>query len=116
MPQPRSSTLASGRDEFDDRVVVQPVAGVEDARRAVDCRVAVVRRLGRRLRGRFPPAVEIRQKRPDHLPVDRQFVGQQERIVAAVALDVAVADRLARRRSGASTISRDWKAETASRW
>ena len=42
-----------------------------------------------------PSPPEIRQERPNQLPVNPDLIRQQKRIMAAVALDVAVAHRLA---------------------
>ena len=68
------------------------MAAVKNARRAV-CRGLRVRRPCRR-HGVDRASAEIGQKRADQLPVDGQFIRQQEGVVAATALDVAVADRL----------------------
>ena len=50
------------------------------------------------------------------LAVQVQLVRQQEGVVAAIGLDVAVADRLVRRRSGRRRSRATGTAETASRW
>ena len=82
----------AGRNQLDDRVVVQ-AAAVEDARRILAAQL-VQGHVGQRVVGRRA-AVEIRQEGPHGLAVDRQLVGQQEGVVAAVALHVAITHRLA---------------------
>ena len=72
------------RDQFGDALVVEPVL-VKDAggtMRFVFDGGAGVGRWG-----------ELVEEGPHHLAIDRQVVGQQEGVVAATALDVAVADR-----------------------
>ena len=93
-PQPRSSTLAPAGIKFDDAVVVEPLL-MEDARRARG-----VRRRRSTPGVRTGPAVQVGQERADQFAVAVELVGQQERVVAAVALDVAVAHRACCRRSG----------------
>ena len=104
----------AGRNQVEDRFVIQPVM-VEDAggwqrgegrgeRGRVSCDDTLNCSNPESLAGReavpLPsppplslPSLQIRQKRPDHLPIHIQLVRQQKGVVSAVGLDVAVADR-----------------------
>ena len=87
------------RDQLDDPIAVQPLGmvRVEDARRAWPPGLASLPSARR-------TAAEVGQKAPDQLAVGLQIDGQQERVVPAVADDVAVTDRLARRDQGVNDL------------
>ena len=89
VPQPRSSTLAAGG--ISSTIGRSRAAG--GGRCSWGCRPSAGVVVG----SRWPAgraAVRFGQERPHQLAVDGQVVGQQEGVVAAVAGDVAVADRL----------------------
>ena len=72
------------RDQLGDALVVEPVL-VEDAGRAVRLVFDGGARVGR--------GGEMVEERPHHLAIHGQVIRQQEGVVAATALNVAIADR-----------------------